>query len=259
MPRTQSMAIPQTGPKDLVWEITKKTTPVNLLLPLLGTGLSYAAYGDDLGTSRWPFRIALLVTLFCIAVPFIAAATCRRTNLLWAYGLVPAIAMFSAYFFFGIVAYFYYFAFAPMPVALHWTGLSGGIALTLYWVVMSWRTVALTITKTTFVTRAFTENASNFRYQPQSAMVLFERLNKERSPFPKIYLYIVLGIAPSYLILERLLSSSFGTNGVLFALAVLGMPLSLWFAGVLVRIYLVMIRLPRRLQREHRKPVVVAE
>ena len=58
----------------------------------------------------------------------------------------------------------------------------------------------------------------------------FERLNKERSPFPKIYSYILFGIAPFYLILGRLLSSNFGANGVLFALAVLGMPVSLWFA-----------------------------
>lgn len=55
------------------------------------------------------------------------------------------------------------------------------------------------------------------------------------------------------------MSSNFGTNGVLFALAVLGMPVSLWFIGLLVRIYLVMVSLPRKLEKEHGKPVLVAE
>jgi hypothetical protein len=90
-------------------------------------------------------------------------------------------------------------------------------------------------------------------------MALFERLNKERSPLPKIYSYLVFGIAPFYLILGRLLSSNFGTNGVLFALAALGMPVSLWFAGLIVRLYLVMVSLPRKLEKEHRKPVLVAD
>lgn len=249
----------QTEPKDAVWEMTKKAAPVNLLFPILGAGVSYAAYADDLAVSGWPWKIGLLVTLVCLFVPFAFSMMYRRSNLLWVCGLVLSIATFATYFFFGIFAYFYYFVFAPMSSVLRWPGLLGGIALTLYWVVMSRQTVMHTITETSFVKRAFEENASNFRYRTQAGMALFERLNKERSPFPKIYSYIVFGIAPFYLILGRLLSSNFGTNGVLFALAVLGMPVSLWFVGLLVRIYLVMVRLPRKLEQEHRKPVLVAD
>ena len=146
-----------------------------------------------------------------------------------------------------------------MSPVLRWPGLLGGIALTLYWVVMSRKAVTHTITTTSFVNRAFEENASDFRYQTQAGMALFEQINKERSPFPKIYSYVVFGIAPFYLILGRILSSTFGTNGVLFALAVLGMPVSLWFVGLLVRIYLVMVSLPRKLEREHCKPVLVLD
>lgn len=259
MPRSQSMTKPQTEPEDAVWELTKKAAPVNLLFPILGTGVSYAAYADDLAVSGWPWKIGLLVTLVCFFVPFAISMMYRRSNLLWVCGLILSIATFATYFFFGIFAYFYYFVFAPMSPVLRWPGLLGGIALTLYWVVMSWKTVMHTITKTSFVNRAFEENASDFRYRTQAGMALFERLNKERSPFPKIYSYIVFGIAPFYLILGRLLSSNFGTNGVLFALAVLGMPVSLWFVGLLVRLYLVMVSLPRKLEREHHKPVLVAD
>ncbi|BEU26991.1 hypothetical protein [Paraburkholderia sp. 22B1P] len=37
------------------------------------------------------------------------------------------------------------------------------------------------------------------------------------------------------------------------------MPVSLWFAGVLVRIYLVMIALPAKLAKEQGKAVVVSD
>jgi len=253
------MTKPATEPKDAVWEMTKKAAPVNLLFPILGAGVSYAAYADDLAVSGWPWKIGLLVMLVCLFVPFGISMMYRRSNLLWVCGLILSIATFATYFFFGIFAYFYYFVFAPMSSVLRWPGLLGGVALTLYWVIMSRQTVMHTITKTSFIKRAFEENASDFRYRNQAGMALFERLNKERSPFPKIYSYIVFGIAPFYLILGRLLSSNFGANGVLFALAVLGMPVSLWFVGLLVRIYLVMVGLPRKLEREHRKPVLVAD
>ncbi|WP_251031463.1 hypothetical protein [Paraburkholderia strydomiana] len=248
----------QAEQKDSVWEMTKKAAPMNLLLPLLGTGISYAAYADDLAVSEWPWKIGLLVTLFCLFVPFAISMMYRRANLLWVYGLVLSTGVFAVYFFFGVFAYFYYFVFAPMSPVLRWVGLLGGIALTLYWIVLTWRTVTRTIRTTSFVKEAFNENASDFRYRTQAGMALFERLSEERSPFPKIYSYIAFGIAPFSLILGRLLSSNFGANGVLFALAVLGMPVSLWFVGLLVRIYLVMVSLPKKLEREHRKPVLIA-
>jgi hypothetical protein len=246
-------------PKDSIWAMTKKVAPMSLLLPLLSAGVSYAAYADDLSVSGWPWKIGLLVTFACFVAPFAIYMMYRRTNLLWVCGLVQSIGVFAVYFFFGIFAYFYYFMFAPLLQQVRWPGLLGGIALTVYWVVISRRSVLHTIETTSFVEQAFDENTSDLRYRIQPGMMLFERLSKERSPFPKIYYWIALGIAPFYLILSRLLSSNFGTNGVLFALAVLGMPVSLWFVGLLVRIYLVMVSLPRQLGKQHRKPVLVAE
>jgi hypothetical protein len=42
-------------------------------------------------------------------------------------------------------------------------------------------------------------------------------------------------------------------------MAILGMPVSLWFGGALVRIYVVMIALPAKIGKERGKPVVVIE
>jgi len=238
------------------------TLPIVEPLPRCTSGITARCLkmnGNCAVLRSWSWKIGVLVTLICLFVPFAVSIMYRRSNLLWVSGLVLSVATFAMYFFFGIFAYFYYFLFAPMAPFLRWPGLLGGLMLTLYWAVMSRQAVMNTITQTSFVKRAFEESASGFHYRTQAGMALFERLHKERSPFPRIYSYIVFGIAPCYLILGRLLSSNFGTNGVLFALAVLGMPVSLWFAGLLVRIYLVMIGVPRKLQREHLKPVLVAD
>ncbi|MEX3951754.1 hypothetical protein AB4Y40_28875 [Paraburkholderia sp. EG287B] len=173
-------------------------------------------------------------------------------------GLVQSIGIFAVYFFFGIFAYFYYFIFAPLQPLVKWPGLLGGIALTFYWLASIKRSVLHTITATPFVERAFIEQQSCLGFRIQPGMTLFDQLHSERLPFPKIYYWIVSGVAPFYLILSRVLSASFGTNGVLFFLAVLGMPVSLWLGGGLVRVYVVMVFLPRQLEKERGKPVLVA-
>lgn len=232
---------------------------MSLLLPLLGSGVSYVAYTGDLAVSSWPWKIGLCVTAFCFLLPFVVALAQRRTNRVWAAGLILTSGMFAVYFFFGIVAWFFYFAFAPMPPALHWLGIAGGAALTLYWACASARAVQRTLARTSYLEQAYQENKDAFHYRPQAAMRLYERLSKEPSPFPRIYLYVTLAIAPFSLVLARLLTSSFGANGVLFVLAALGMPVSLWFMGVIVRLWLLMVRLPRRLEGERGKPVLIVE
>lgn len=57
---------------------------------------------------------------------------------------------------------------------------------------------------------------------------------------------------------DSTISSVCNCNSVLDFLAVLGMPVSLWFLSVLIRIGVVMIALPGRLEKERRKPVLVA-
>jgi len=45
--------------------MVRKAVPLCLVLPLLGAGISYAAYTDELSMSTWPWRIGVLVALGC--------------------------------------------------------------------------------------------------------------------------------------------------------------------------------------------------
>ncbi|WP_418939767.1 hypothetical protein [Paraburkholderia bryophila] len=76
-------------------------------------------------------------------------------------------AQVSVYFFFGIFAYFFYFIFAPLPPLFKWPGLLGGVALTLYWLIITARGVSHTIEATTFVNHAFVDEGSHFVALPR--------------------------------------------------------------------------------------------
>lgn len=259
MSRARTVKPPAVSTTDPIWSAAKKAALVCILFPLLSAGVSYAAYADELAASSWPWKIAVAVMLVSLAALTALVVRFRGTNRLWVFGLTQCIGIVALYFFFGVFAYFYLFLFAPLPASVRWPGLAGGVVITAYWLYATRKNVLHTVRNTVFTGKAFDEQAAEFRYRTDAGMRQFEKLNTEKSPFPKILAWAVAAIAPLYLIVERLLSSSFGANGVLFFLAVLGMPVSLWCAGLLVRLYLVTVALPRQLEREHNKPVVMAD
>lgn len=237
--------------------VTKKVAISNFLLPGLATAISYAAYANDFAVSNWPWRAGIFVTCICFLAPFLVYLTGRRTNELRAYGFIAAIGVFAVYYFFGIFGYFYYFGFAPMSGWARWPGLIGGAALTMYWAIKTHKSVKRTIDHTSFVTSAFTDGDGVLLYNIQKGMAKFEKLHKESSSFPKIFAYAVYGIAPFYLILNRVLASNFGSTGIFLFIAIWGMPLSLWLVALFVRVVMIMIMLPVEIERKNHKRVVV--
>jgi hypothetical protein len=230
-----------------------------ILLPLLGTGLSYIAYANDVAATDVPWLAGACATVLCVCLPWLICLRYRHTNALKAYGAIMIIGVAAVYFFFGVVGYFFYFGFAPMPRLVRLCGIGGGLALSLYWLALSVRAVRHTLSATHFTETCFNTTGPHVIYALQPAMVRFEKLHKERSPFPRVYFWLAMGIAPFCLILNRLLSPAFGGSGVLFVIAVLGMPLSLWLISLLARFYLVMVRLPKELEQRYGKPVIAAE
>jgi hypothetical protein len=248
------MAKPPSGQ---ILVVTKKVISVCLIFTLLSVGLSYAAYADDFSVSALPWKIsALFAFLFCFG-PVVICLRDRGANALWAYGAIMLIFLSAIYYFFGIFGYFYFFIFAPVSVYLKWPGLVGGVLLTSYWVVVTYRNVMKTIKITSFVENAFEDCGDYIGYQIQKGTREFDKRYKELDPVPKIFIYLIYGVAPFYLILNRMLSSTFGSTGILLFIAVLGMPMSLWFVGVFVRGYLVMVALPLRMEKERHKRVIV--
>jgi hypothetical protein len=244
---------------DLLRKTALKVLPMCLLLPLVGTGLSYIAYAKDVASSDAPWLMGALVTVLCVCLLAAICLRYRHVDVLKAYGAIMITGVVAVYFFFGVVGYFFYFGFAPLPLPVRLCGLAGGLALSVYWVVISARAVRHTMGAKGFIETCFAQNGASVVYAVQSSMVRFEKLHKERSAFPKIYYWLAMAIAPFCLVLNRLLSPVFGGSGVLFVIAVLAMPMSLWLLSVLVRFYLIMVALPRDLERRLGKPVLVVQ
>ncbi|MBN3818235.1 hypothetical protein G3N57_17215 [Paraburkholderia sp. Se-20369] len=243
---------------DHVLAMLKKAVPLVLVMSLLGTALSYAAYADDLSVSAWPWKIGVLVALTCCAALLFVYVRYRGTNDLYAYGLVMSIGTFATYYFFGIFCYFCYFLFAPMPAVARWPGLIGGAVLNVVWALVVRRSVRHTVDATPFLDKVIKERDGDLIYDVQRGATEFERYHREPDFMPKIGKYVVFGLAPFYLILGRVLSSSFGANGLLLFLAVLGMPLALLFVSLFVRTFILMIALPRQIEKARGKRVLVA-
>lgn len=108
---------------DHVLAMVRKAVPLCTALPLLGAGISYAAYTDELSISTWPWKIGVLVALGCCTGLLLVYVRYRGTNELFAYGLVMSLGTFATYYFFGIFGYFCFFIFAPMPALARWPGL----------------------------------------------------------------------------------------------------------------------------------------
>ncbi|AIO74688.1 TPA: hypothetical protein QDC51_001528 [Burkholderia multivorans] len=243
---------------DYVLTMIKKAVPLVLVMSLLGAALSYAAYSDDLSVSAWPWRIGVLIAVLSCAALLFVYVRYRGTNDLCAYGLVMAIGTISTYYFFGIFCYFCYFVFAPMPDVVRWPGLFGGIALNLVWALVVQRNVHRIVNTTPFLDKVIKEHGETLVYDVQRGAAEFDRYHNEPNIMPTVFKYIVFGIAPFYLVMSRLLSSNFGTNGVLLFLAVFGMPVALLFVSLFVRNYALMVVLPRKIAKERGRRVLVA-
>jgi len=228
-----------------------------ILLNALAIALAFTAYKFDYGVSSLPGQISVAIAVACVATPVICWLVCRRTNKFIVYGWLRLVSLLSAYALIGIAFYFYYFIFAPMPVFARVAGLAIGGGLSVYWTVYSYLALTRHIAHSDFEGRAFDIDDGAIVCRKD----FFETLDAayaERSPFVKWHSWIVMALAPFFLVLSRLLSMYFGTGGVLFFVAAITFPASLWLIGVMIRVGVTMIQLPHAMERKYRKPVLMA-
>jgi hypothetical protein len=227
------------------------------LLHGLAIVLAFAAYRFDFQVSSLPGQISIVLALFCVLTPFLVLLYLCRTSRFIVYGWVRLFNLLSAYTLVGITFYYFYFIFAPIPAVAKAIDLIVGGSLTLYWVIFSYLVLDRFIKSSDFVEKAFHFSGTSIVCDDR----FFEILNKkyeEKSPFLTWHTWIVMGVAPFFLVINRFLSAYFGSQGVLFFVATITFPASLWLLGLTVRIFVVMIQLPGSLQRRSGKSVLIS-
>ncbi|MBU9284157.1 hypothetical protein KTD27_29110, partial [Burkholderia multivorans] len=130
--------------------------------------------------------------------------------------------------------------------------------LSVYWTVYSYLALTRHIAHSDFELRAFDIDDGAIVCRKDFFEIL-DVTYAERSPFVKWHSWIVMAFAPFFLVLSRLLSMYFGTGGVLFFIAAITFPASLWLIGVMIRVAVTMIQLPRAMEQKCRRPVLMGD
>lgn len=242
--------------KNLLWGIVKKVLPLILFVNAVSVAIAYGFYQMAFHVSLLPFWLAAVMLILAVLGPSIIVLIDGGKSRLVALGLANLITVAAIYFFFGVVCFFFYFLFAPMPPYVRAGGLALGIAMTGYWMVFTARDVNKALVTSRFVQHAFEDMGNVLQYRLQN-MAKLEAVLSSRSPSGTLHMYMVLLIAPLSLVIGRLLTPVFGAHGPILLVALILFPVSQWIAGIATRQYIVMVRLPRMLERTQGKPVIV--
>jgi hypothetical protein len=241
---------------NVLWNIVKKTIPLTLFVNVVSVAIAYGFYEMAFRVSPVPFWIATAILVLAVLGPGIIVLGDGGRSRLVALGFANLIMVAAIYFFFGIVCFFFYFLYAPMPPFVHAGGLALGITMTAYWMAFTAKDVNRALASSRFVQQAFEDVGGVLQYRVKNIGKL-ESVLSARSPSGKLHMYLVLLIAPLSLVIGRVLTPVFGSHGPILLVALILFPVSQWIAGIGVRQYIVMIRLPRVLERTQGKPVVV--
>lgn len=236
--------------------VVKKSVAVTLFVSAISAAIAYGFYGMAFRVSLLPFWLTLGMSVVAILAPGVIVLADGGRSRLVALGFSNIITLTLIYFFFGVVCFFFYFIFAPMPPYVHAVGLAFGITLTGYWMIFTARDVNKALGTSRFIEDAFEDTGSVLRYRLRSSAKL-EKLLSSRSPSGKLHMYLVLLIAPVSLVIGRILAPVFGPHGPILLVALILFPVSQWLAGIGVRQYIITVRLPTMLERSRGKPVIV--
>lgn len=242
--------------QNCVRDVVKKTVPLTIFVNLVSMTIAYGFYEMAFHVSMLPFWITMGMSILVALGPNVVVMIDAGRSRLDSLGVANLFMLIAFYFFCGIVPFFFYFLFAPMPAYLHSIGLVLGIAMTGYWMAFTARDVNRALVNSQFIRRAFEDAGDVLLYRLKS-VALLETVLSSRSPSGKLHMYLVLLVAPLALVIGRILAPVFGPHGPILLSALIMFPVSQWIAGIGTRQYIVMIRLPKQLERTQGKPVIV--
>lgn len=242
--------------RNCLWDVVRKTIPLTLFVNVVSVAIAYGFYQMAFHVSLIPFWLTTGMSILAIVGPGIIVLMDGGKSRLAALGFANLFMVAAFYFFCGVVPFFFYFLFAPIPSYVHAGGLALGIVMTGHWIIFTARDVNNALATSPFVQDAFEDAGSVLIYRLKNIAKL-EAVLSSRSPSGKLHMYLVLLIAPLSLMIGRMVSPVFGAHGPVLLSALVLFPVSQWIAGIGIRQYIVMVRLPKKLERLKGKPVIV--
>lgn len=206
--------------------------------------------------STLPLEISIIVVLITVVGQAVVWRADGGRGRLCSYGIFSILVMCSAYFLVVGISWAFYFSYTPMPSMVRFICIGAAVVFTLLWVIMIGRRVSAVLERPEFVEQLFKDVGSEIQYR-LAGMQQLSSFADNRGPIERMGLGIVLLAAPAVFLSGRILTPFDASRDLLLFVTLLLCPCSQLLAGIIVKGYLIMIRLPRRLERIRQKPVVL--
>ncbi|KVU41054.1 hypothetical protein WK66_23350 [Burkholderia ubonensis] len=206
--------------------------------------------------STLPLKITVVVVLTTIIGQAVAWRIDGGRGRLWLYGILSIVAMCSAYFFVVEISWVFYLSSTRMPSMIRFICIGAAAMCTVLWGILIGRQVSAVLEKPEFVAHVFKDAGSEIQYRLTGIQQLVVFADS-RGSISRLGLGLVLLAAPAVFVFGRIWTPFPASGDLLLFATLLMCPCSMLLAGIVVKACLLMIRLPRRLERIHGKPVVL--
>lgn len=230
-----------------------------LFISLIGTFLIWAGVDEFKGPAIiW--KASLGINLFVFALTWLVYIPFRNSDRLLGNGLLTILMLFGAFWLFGFSGFYFYFLFAPI------SSLSRGFALAIVTATLLHRAYLIArdireafANNNDLLDRVYSDEGTSFTFT-REAVGLVQKSRRERNPFKSFHLYVAVFLAPSILILNRLLTPTLGSgHGIFLTLAFFSIPIVLWEVELVVQTIVTMVYYPVKLQHQTGKPVLLKD
>lgn len=237
--------------------LSKLASLVGSPVALLATAITYAGTDDMHIQTAAGWQLGLLVSLTCLMLPWVLYILQREPDQVITAGFSSMVMMLGIFWLMGFMGYYFYFGFAPMKAEYRALALCTGLLLSIHWAVVSFKDVRDALSKDQWMSRLYVEESCAYIYN-QEVVQAFASIPRDRTPIRSVHMGFAIALTPFIVVLNRILTPYTGSgHGVFLVLSFLGLPMSLWIISMAVRVYVLMIHYPIKLQRQTGKPVLM--
>ncbi|ABB07170.1 hypothetical protein Bcep18194_A3569 [Burkholderia lata] len=231
---------------------------VNLGFGLFLIGCAFILGLPMFSGNRVPFHWSIAWVLISVIGQIVAWRADNGRGRLVLYGVFSSIVLCSAYFFVAGISWIFYFASASMPSTIRFVCIAAAIVGTLLWMILIGRQVSATLDKPAFISQAFKDVGGEIEYR-LSGMQQVTAHAEAPGLVKRIGLGLVLLAAPAIFLAARIMTPFSSSQDLLLFVALILCPCSQLLMGIIVKVYLLLIRLPLKLERLHGKSVILVD
>ncbi|WP_241292682.1 hypothetical protein [Burkholderia stabilis] len=230
----------------------------NLMLGFFLVGCAYILGLPLFSGSTLPLKLSVFWVVATVVGQVVAWRADGGRGRLFLYGIFNILGACSLYLFIAGISWVFYFSSESMPFAVRFICVVAAVSGTILWATLIGRQVSAVLDKSDFLAHVFKDAGNEIEYRLPGIQQVSAYADA-RGAGARIGLGLVLLAAPVVFLVSRVVTPFPASRDLLLFVALLLCPASQLIMGIIVKAYLLMIRLPLRLERTHGKPVILID